>query len=86
MAWYVSYRTGGSIVMHLFKEKGLAIDAACGLLNRGYSDGFEVGPMLGTLKGNLLKERDIRRIQDDRPGASSPESAARTVPRRSLTT
>jgi len=50
MAWYVSYRTGGSIVMHLFKEKGLAIDAACGLLNRGYSDGFEVGPKLGNPK------------------------------------
>ena len=43
MAWYVSYRTGGSIVMHIFKGKGLAIDAACGLLNRGFSDALEVG-------------------------------------------
>ena len=34
MAWFVSYRTGGSIVMHIFKKKELAIDAACGLLNR----------------------------------------------------
>jgi len=86
MAWYVSYRTDGSIVMHIFKKKELAIDAACGLLNRGYSDALEVGPMLGTRKGNLLKERDICRIQDDRSGASTPESAAQIVPRRSLTT
>ena len=43
--------------------KELAIDAACGLLNRGYSDALEVGPMLGTRKGNLFKEQDIRRIR-----------------------
>ena len=36
-------------------------------------------------KGNLLKEQDIRRIRDNTPGASTPDSAARTVPRRSLT-
>jgi hypothetical protein len=41
MAWYVSYRTGGSIVMHIFKGKELAVDAACELLNRGYSDAQE---------------------------------------------
>jgi hypothetical protein len=76
MAWYVSYRTGGSIVMHIFKGKELAIDAACGLLNRGYSDALEVGPMLGTRKGNLFKEQDIRRIRDNTPGASTLESAA----------
>jgi hypothetical protein len=62
--------------MHIFKGKGLAIDAACGLLNRGFSDALEVGPMLGTRKGNLLKERDIRRIRDNTPGASTLESAA----------
>jgi hypothetical protein len=76
MAWYVSYRTGGSIVMHIFKGKELAIDAACGLLNRGYSDALEVGPMLGSRKRNLFKEQDIRRIRDNTPGASTPESAA----------
>jgi hypothetical protein len=76
MAWYVSYRTGGSIVMHIFKGKELAIDAACGLLDRGYSDALEVGPMLGTRKGNLFKEQDIRRIRDNTPGASTLESAA----------
>ena len=53
--------TGGSIVMHVFEGKELAIDAACGLLNRGYSDALEVGPMLGTRKGNLFKEQDIQR-------------------------
>jgi hypothetical protein len=41
MAWYVSYRTGGSIVMHIFKGKELAVDAACELLNRRYSDAQE---------------------------------------------
>jgi hypothetical protein len=55
MAWYVSYRTGGSIVMHIFKRKELAIDAACGLLNRGDSDALEVASMR-TREGNLLKE------------------------------
>ena len=68
--------TGGSIVMHVFKGKELAIDAACGLLNRGYSDALEVGPMLGTRKGNLFKEQDIQRIRDNTPGASTLESAA----------
>jgi hypothetical protein len=62
MAWYVSYRTGGSIVMHIFKGKELAIDAACGLLNRGYSDALEVWPMLGSRKGNVLKEPGIRQV------------------------
>jgi hypothetical protein len=51
-------------------------DAACGLLNRGYSDALEVGPMLGTRKRNLFKEQDIRRIRDNTPGASTLESAA----------
>ena len=72
IAWYVSYRTSGSIVMHIFKGKEPAIDAACGLLNRGYSDALEVGPMLGTRKGNLLKEQDFRRLRDNTPGASAP--------------
>jgi hypothetical protein len=36
------------IVSDLFKEKELAIDAACGLLNRGYGNALEVGPMLGS--------------------------------------
>ena len=79
MAWYVSHRTGGSIVMHIFKGKEPSMDAACALLNRGCSDALQVGPMLGSRKGNVLKEQDIRRIRDDRPGA-----AVRTVPRRSL--
>jgi hypothetical protein len=75
MAWYVSYRTGGSIVMHIFKGKELAIDAACGLLNRDHSDALEVGPMLGTRKGNLLKEPDLQRIWMTRQEQSTPESA-----------
>ena len=77
MAWYVSYRTGDCIVMHIFRAKALAVEAACGLLNRGYSDALEVGPMRGTRKGNLLKEQDIRQIRDNTPGASTPEAATR---------
>src|SRR5208283_3919456 len=44
MAWYVSYRTGGSTVMHLFKRRELAIAGACELLNRGSPDALQVGP------------------------------------------
>jgi hypothetical protein len=58
--------------MHIFQGKEPAIDVACGLLNRGYRDALEVGPMLGTRKGNLLRERDIRRIRDDIPEGSIP--------------
>jgi hypothetical protein len=36
------------IVLDLFKGKELAIDAACGLLNRGYRNALEVGSMLGS--------------------------------------
>lgn len=64
------------IVLDLFKGKELAIDAACGLLNRGYGNALEVGPMLGSRKRNLFKEQDIRRIRNDTPGASTLKSAA----------
>jgi hypothetical protein len=33
---------------------------------------MQVGPMLGTRKGNLLKEQDFRRLRDNTPGASAP--------------
>jgi hypothetical protein len=64
------------IVLDLFKGKELAIDAACGLLNRGYGNALEVGPMLESRKRNLFKEQDIRRIRNGTPGASTLESAA----------
>ena len=64
------------IVLDLFKGKELAIDAACGLLNRGYGNALEVGPMLGSRKRNLFKEQDIRRIRNDTSGASTLEAAA----------
>ena len=64
------------IVLDLFKGKELAIDAACGLLNRGYGNALEVGPMPGSRKRNLFKEQDIRRIRNDTPGASTLKSAA----------
>lgn len=79
MHWYVSYRTGGSMVMHVFKRREHAIVAACGCLNRGYHDALEVGPMLGSPEGKVLDERAIRRIRDENPGAATPDSAFRAV-------
>jgi hypothetical protein len=72
MTWYVSYRTGGTTVMHILRRRELAIDAACRFLDRGYHDSLEVGPMLGPREGNLLHEADVRRIQKTR---MSPTSA-----------
>jgi hypothetical protein len=64
MHWYVSYRTGGSTIRQIFKRREHAIGAACGLLNRGYSNALEVGPMSGNPEGKLLNEQDLRRISD----------------------
>ncbi len=86
MHWYVSYRTGGSTVMHIFKRKEHAIAAAREFIDRGHRDALEVGPMLGSLEGNLLDERDIRRIWDENPGAATPDSTARTGSRTSRRT
>ena len=86
MHWYVAYRTGGSTIMHIFKRREQAIAAAYGFLNHGYRDALEVGPMLGSSKGNLLDERDIRRIWDENPGAATPDSTARTGSRTSRRT
>ena len=72
MAWNVSYRTGGSTVMHIFKRRELAIAAACGFFSGGSHDALEVGPMLGTREGNVLDERDLQQIQ-----SATPASAAR---------
>ena len=46
MYWYVSYRTGSSTVMHVFKKRELAIAAAWGFLDCGSRHALEVGPML----------------------------------------
>ena len=69
-ASYVSYRTGGTTVLHILRSRELAIDAACRFLDRGYHGSLEVGPMLGPREGNVLAEADIRRIQ--KAGRSSP--------------
>jgi hypothetical protein len=45
--WYVSCRTGDSTVMHVFKERELAIAAAWSFLDCGSRDALEVGPMPG---------------------------------------
>ena len=79
MHWHASYPTGGSTVMHIFKREEHAIAAACKFLNHGHRDALEVGPMLGSLEGNLLDERDIRRIWDKNPGAATPDSVAPAV-------
>jgi hypothetical protein len=62
MSWYVSYRSGGSVVMNVFKRKDLAISAACRLLDTGCENGVEVGPMLEPPEGNILTADDLRRI------------------------
>ena len=74
MAWYISYRAGGSTVMHIFKRRELAITAACELLGRGSRDALEVGPMLETRQGNVLYERDLQRIR-----SATPASATRAL-------
>jgi hypothetical protein len=45
------------IVLDLFKGKELAIDAACGLLNRGYRNALEVGSMLDPENETYSKSR-----------------------------
>jgi hypothetical protein len=78
MTWYISYRTGGTTVMHILRKREVAIDVACQFLDLGYHDSLEVGPMLGCLEGKVLHEADVRRIQKAR--ISSP--TAMTEPNR----
>ena len=82
VAWYVSYRTGGTTVMHILKGRELAIDVACRFFDRGYHDSLEVGPMLGSREGNVLDEGDIRQIQEAR--TSSPTAMAKPNRRHSF--
>ena len=62
MSWYVSYRSGGSVVMNVFRSKDLAIGAACRLLDGGSGSGIKVGPMLEPPEGNTLNAADLRQI------------------------
>ncbi len=62
MPWYVSYRSGSSVVMNVFKGKDLAIGAARHLLKIGWDNEIEVGPMLEPLEGNTLNADDLRRL------------------------
>src|SRR6516162_8468819 len=82
MAWYVSYRTGGTTVMHVLKGRELAIDIACRFFDHGYRDLLEVGPMLGSREGNVLDEGDIQRIQEAR--RSSPTALTKPDRRRAF--
>ena len=72
MHWYLSYRTGDSTVMHVFKERELAIAAAWGFLDCGSRDALEVGPMLGNPEGSLLNEQDLQRIRHRTAGSLAP--------------
>jgi hypothetical protein len=77
MHWYVSYRTGRSTIMHIFKRREQAIAAAYGFLNRGYRDALEVGPMSGNPDGTVLDERDLSQLWDKSLGAATPVPFAR---------
>jgi len=82
MTWYVSYRTGGTTVMHILRSRELAIDAACRFFDRGHYDALQVGPMLGSRDGEVLDQEDIRRIQEGR--TSRPTAVAKLDRRRSF--
>ena len=82
MTWYVSYRTGGTTVMHILRSRELAIDAACRFFDRGYHDALQVGPMLGSRDGEVLDQEDIRRIQEGR--TSRPTAVAKLDRRHSF--
>ena len=72
MHWYVSYPTGRSTIMHIFKRREQAIAAAYGFLNRGYRDALEVGPMSGNPDGKVLDERDLSQLWEKSLGAATP--------------
>jgi hypothetical protein len=82
MAWYVSYRTGGTTVMHILPSRELAIDAACQFFDRGYHDALQLGPMLGSRDGEVLDREHIRQIQEGR--TSRPTAVAKLGGRHSL--
>ncbi|HJU18355.1 MAG TPA: hypothetical protein VJ770_18030 [Stellaceae bacterium] len=63
MSWYVSYQSGRSVVMRVFRHKDHAICAARHLLDAGLDDRIEVGPMQGLLEGNILNADDLRQIK-----------------------
>ena len=79
MAWYVSYRTGATTVMHILRSRELAIDAACRFFDREYHDALQVGPMLESRDREVLDQEDIRRIQEAR---TSPPTAVAKLDRR----
>lgn len=62
MSWYVSYRSGSSVVMNVFKRRDLAIGAARRLLDVGCDDEIEVGPMREPGEGDILNADDLRQI------------------------
>jgi hypothetical protein len=72
--WYISYKVAHGCVMEIAKNEAEAIDAACGMLDRGI-DIQEVGPMIEPPEGKLIGPAEIRRIQRTRLAAWSRLSA-----------
>jgi hypothetical protein len=62
MSWYVSYRSGSSVIMNVFKSKDIAIGAAHRLLDVGCGDEPQIGPMLELLKGDILNADDLQQF------------------------
>jgi hypothetical protein len=77
MHWYVSYLTGRSTIMHIFKRREQAIAAAYVFLNPGYRDALEVGPMSGNPDGKVLDERDLSQLWEKSLGAATSVPFAR---------
>jgi hypothetical protein len=66
MRWYVSFRTGGTTIMQIFRTKEQAVEAACVFLDAGHRDALEVGPMLGLREGHVLNVDAIRQARQER--------------------
>jgi hypothetical protein len=66
--WYISYKVACGYAMEIAKNEAEAIDAACGMLDRGI-DIREVGPMIEPPEGKLIGSVEIRKIQRTRLAA-----------------
>ena len=60
--WYLSYRLDGLTRMRIFKTRRLAFEATCEMLNEQATSDLEVGPMLESRDGNVVRGDQLRRF------------------------